>query len=203
MRNIVTVTKHTVYSYEELSENAQNAVKEWYLEGQCDLYYLFTEDCEEELKQLFPNSELKVQYSLNYCQGDGINIYGEIHLDELLEKFCNSFTEKERKFFNWIFSEYGTSYQMNPNKFYNYCICSQNNFSEDMDWWMESNYMRNIPKNTLEKFNQLAGEFLDSLCGNLEKKGYDFFYEVDDEELEDICRCNELEFTADGKIFFT
>ena len=34
---------------------------------------------------LFPNSNLKVEYSLNYCQGDGLNIYGELNIKDILK----------------------------------------------------------------------------------------------------------------------
>lgn len=90
MREITNI--FNVYRYAELSQAAKEKVREWYLEGQSNLSYIFTEDCENRLAELFPNSDLEVQYSLGYCQGDGFNIYGEIRLDELLEKIAGKFT---------------------------------------------------------------------------------------------------------------
>lgn len=126
MRKITEIREFNVYKFDELSQAAKEKVRDWYLEGQSDLSYIFTEDCENRLAELFPNSDLKVQYSLSYCQGDGFNIYGEIQLDELLEKIAEKFTEKELKFFKWAFSEYDTSYTMKQNNHYCYCICSDN-----------------------------------------------------------------------------
>lgn len=195
-----TITRaYEVYEYKELCEEAKEKVKEWYLEGQeaC----IFTESCVEYLKELFPNSELEVEYSLNYCQGDGFNIYGTIYLDEVLEKIADKFTAKELKFFRWIFNLYGSSYKMESNRHYCYCICSRNDFTEDILDWLEQDGMRGIPTETLRKFNKLVGEYLDDLCKEFEKNGYEYFYEVSDEDLRETCEANEWTFTAEGKLF--
>ena len=199
MSRIVTI-EYRVYKFKELSSKAKEAVKNWYLD---DPYIrdFFTEDCEQYLKNLFPNSELKVEYSLNYCQGDGFNIYGKIYLDEVLERIVDKFTEKEKKFFKWVFNHYGSSFIMESNRRYCYCICSRNDFSEDILCCMEDDYMRGIPTETLKKFNKLVGEYLDNLCKEFEEDGYNYFYEISDEDLEDICEANEWEFTSDGKLF--
>lgn len=201
MSRIVTVTtEYTVCKFEELSDEAKEAVKRWYLNDPC-MVEMFTENCEQDLENLFPKSELKVEYSLNYCQGDGFNIYGKIYLDEVLEKIADKFTEKEMKFFKWVFNEYGSSYKMESNRHYCYCICSRNDFSEDILCNMEDDNMRGIPTETLKKFNKLVGEYLDNLCKEFEKEGYSFLYEISDEDMQETCEANEWEFTADGSLF--
>lgn len=195
-----TITRaYEVYEYKELNAEAKEKVKQWYLEGQeaC----IFTDMCKEDLKNLFPNSELEVEYSLSYCQGDGFNIYGKIYLDEVLEKIAEHFTAKELKFFEWAFNRYGSAYKMEANRHYCYCICSRNDFAEDILSDMEYEQMRGIPTATLEKFSKLVGEYLDSLCGDFEKSGYAYFYEVSDEDLREACEANEWTFTADGEFF--
>lgn len=194
------ITKeYTVYDYAELSNDAKDKVKEWYLEGiEPDI---FTENCLMRLEELFPNSNLKVQYSIAYCQGDGFNIYGEISLDEVLDHIRNNFTEKEHRFLRLAFDNYGSSYTMPVNGWYAYCICSRNNFTENFIDDMESDSIRDIPYETMEKFNNLAGEYLDNLCGEFEKRGYSYFYEASDEDVEEACEANEWTFTADGKLF--
>lgn len=195
-----TITRaYEVYEYKELCEEAKEKVKEWYLKGQ--EAYIFTDMCKEDLKNLFPNSELEVEYSLSCCQGDGFNIYGTIYLDEVLEKIAEHFTAKELKFFEWAFNRYGSAYKMEANRHYCYCICSRNDFAEDILSDMEYEQMRGIPTATLEKFSKLVGEYLDSLCGDFEKSGYAYFYEVSDEDLREACEANEWTFTADGEFF--
>lgn len=199
MREITEIRKFNVYRFAELSEDAKEKVRDWYLEGQES--FIFTEDCMIRLKEIFPNSDLKVEYSLNYCQGDGFNIYGKIYLDEILEKIAEHFTEKELKFFKWAFNEFGSSYEMQSNNRYCYCICSRNDFAEDLIDDMEYNSYRNIPEKTIEKFNKLAGEYLESLCKKFEKYGYDFFYNVSEEDLQEYCEDNNYEFLEDGEFY--
>ena len=202
MRKITETREFNVYNFNELSKEAKERVRSWYLEWQSsELGYIFEDDCMERLKELFPDSDLKIQYSLNSCQGDGFNIYGEICLDELLEKIAEKFTEKELKFFKWAFSEYGTSYKMASNNYYCYCICSRNDFMEDIFYEMDDCYSRNIPKKTMEKFNKIAGKYLDNLCGEFEKDGYDWFYKISDKDLQEYCECNSYEFMEDGKLY--
>lgn len=71
-----TVTEaYNVYTYIELSEEAKEKVNQWYLDDPMKsetISDIFTED----LKKLFPGRNLKMQYSLGDCQGDGLNIYG-------------------------------------------------------------------------------------------------------------------------------
>lgn len=88
-----TVQKmYKVFSFSELSEKAKDKVRQWYLND--DLRTdIFTEDCLYRLGELFPNSDLKVEYSLGYCQGDGLNIYGDLRLDDVMEYIKDNFTE--------------------------------------------------------------------------------------------------------------
>lgn len=195
-----TVTEsYNIYSFSELSLEAKEKVREWYLKGQEP--FVFTSMCLERLSELFPKSDLKVQYSLSYCQGDGFNIYGTIHLDELFEKIQDHFSEKEIRFFKWSLSEFYDSCKMQVNNHYCYCICNRNDFIEDLVYDMECNNIRNIPEKTLEKFNEAAGEYLINLCNYFEEQGYDYFYEVSEEILEEYCESNEYEFLENGELF--
>ena len=78
----VNVT-YKIYEFSELSEDVKAKVKEWYLNN----FYQneeFLDICKEELSHRFPKSDLKVQYSLSYCQGDGLNVYGTLNLKDVL-----------------------------------------------------------------------------------------------------------------------
>lgn len=74
---------YEVYDYEELDVKAKEKAKQWYLDNTFREETL-TEIFEEDLTEVFPESNLKVQWSLSNCQGDGVNIYGELHLDDIL-----------------------------------------------------------------------------------------------------------------------
>lgn len=102
-----------VYRFEELNEKAKKVVKQWYLDGQDSSD--FNDILKSELDLFFPNSELNANYSLNYCQGDGVNIHGIISLKDVLEfstlhqlnefypKMKEVFTEKTNKNFEFLF----------------------------------------------------------------------------------------------------
>lgn len=199
MRKITEIREFNVYKFEELSQAAKEKVRDWYIEGQEP--EIFTESCMMRLSELFPNSDLKVQYSLNYCQGDGLNIYGTIRHDELLEKIAENFTEKEMKYLQWVVKEFGYECKMEENNHYCYCICSRNDFTEDLAYDMENNWIRGIRYDVLEKFNKLAGQYLDNLCKEFEENGYDWFYEISDEDLQEHCEANDYEFLEDGKFY--
>lgn len=191
---------YKVFSFSELSEIAKDKVRQWYLEDwtRTDI---FTEDCQYYLESLFPNSDLKVEYSLGYCQGDGLNIYGDLRLDDVMEHIKDNFTEKELRFFNWVFREIADEYTMPANDWYHYCICDRHDYLEDVVWKCENNYYRNIPYDLIERFEGLTQDYMSELCGQLEQDGYKWFYEPDDDEIEDSCEANEWYFDEDGDFF--
>ena len=69
MREIIK--KFNVYQYSELSDEAKAKVRSWYIDDPFRAEEL-TDMINEDLKNLFPNSELKVEWSLSSCQGDGV-----------------------------------------------------------------------------------------------------------------------------------
>lgn len=203
MRTTTITTTYEVYHFAELSESAKQTVRQWYLDGQDSEF--FTEDCEMLLKEYFPKSELKVQYSLGYCQGDGLNIYGEMNLNDIyryiLDRKPELFTEKEKRYLEWVIQEYGTDVKLESNWRYCYCRADSYDFIYDITEDMEYNSIRGIKTEVLEKFNTAAQDCLSDLCGEFEESGYNYFYEIEDADLEDWCEANEYEFTEDGSVF--
>lgn len=188
------------YRYNELSDEAKGKVKAWYLDDDM-LIDLFTEDCENYIHELFPVSELKISYSLSYCQGDYFNIYGTIYLDELLDRitkeYPNPFTAKEIKFFNHVFNRFGSSLHL---KWGDWCTCKSADYIEDIVITLEDYDYRSIPYSTLDKFNEYAQDYMKRLCRKLSDNGYDFFYEVDEDTLDDYCESNDYWFDEDGNM---
>ena len=60
---------------------------------------------------------------------------------------------------------------------------------------------KNINVEALTKFEKLVRGIFRTLCRSYEKQGYEYFYEISDEDLEEMCEANEYEFLADGTIF--
>lgn len=203
--------EYNVYKYNELSDKAKEKVKEWYLEGRDE--YIFTEICEEDLHNLFGENELKVQYSLGYCQGDGFNIYGKVSAKNILncleehnggtqlEEFENVLTEKEKKTILHYAEECG-DVELPVNNRYCYCTARYSDIADDWEYQLE-NYSeyKNINKEALEKFESMVHGIFEKLCASYEEQGYDYFYEISEEDLEEMCEANGYEFLEDGTVF--
>lgn len=175
------MVEYKVYKFEELSDKAKTKVKEWYLEGREP--YMFTEDCEQDLCNLFGENNLEVQYSLSYCQGDGFNIYGKVSAEAILsclekhnggtqlEQFENVLTDKEKKTILHYAEQCG-EIELPINNRYCYCITRYVDIAEEWEYQLENYFgYSNINKEVLEKFEELVKEIFETLCGAYEKWG--------------------------------
>lgn len=184
-----------LYTYNELSEEAKNKAKNWYLEGrEVDF---FSEVCISRLTELFPKSDLKVEFSLSYCQGDGLNIYGHINMDDLLEYIKSDLSNSEYKAMTHYISVAGSDVEMPCNRRYSYCICDSTDYVEQLESDLERLEYRNINEDALNNFNHYARVALSRLCSEFENDGYSYFYEVREEEIVDA----GYEFTEDGEVY--
>lgn len=205
----VTITKtYDVYKYNELSNSAKEKVKEWYLQGQEP--FIFSDDCKQDLYNLFGNNDLDVQYSLGYCQGDGFNIYGKIDAENIfnclekhnggtqLAKFENVLTEKEKKTILHYAEECG-EIELPMNSRYCYSLADYIDIAEDWEYKLVD--YKNLNTEVIKKFEKLVRDIFRTLCRSYEKWGYEYFYEISEEDLEEMCEVNEWEFLEDGTIF--
>lgn len=199
-----TITRtYQVYTYDELSEKAKEKVKEWYIDDPTRTD-IFTEDIDYFLQENFSDSDLKVQYSLAYCQGDGLNIYGKLYCRDMLDKInWDNFTEKQQKFIKWAITEICPyAYGVIPsNRHYCYCIAENADFTGDISEELENLRMRDIDYNALDKWEKACIAYFEELCGKFEREGYEYFYNPSEEEISDCCEANEYTFTEDGKFF--
>ena len=224
-----TITKeYEVYTFDELSDKAKENVRQWYLDDETRTWD-FTDMVNEDLNEKFPNSELKVEYSLGYSQGDGLNIYGSLDGEDALNYVKSELSPQEISDINLIISD--ITLKLKSNNRYQYCIVDRQDFvgqifevaadeawyhyeqthdnaNGDLDWenYSEASALREAYSPTFE-------ESIDVFCGTLEKKlmkfckvweeeGYSWFYEIDDNELSEMCEVNNWEFDEDGKIMY-
>ena len=202
--------EYNVYKYNELSEEAKEKVREWYLNGQET--FIFTDDCKMDLYNLFGKNNLDVQYSLAYCQGDGFNIYGTIDAESIfscleshnggtqLKKFESMLTYKEKKTVLHYAQECG-EVELPMNNRYCYSLADYIDIVEEWAWKLEYACYRDINVEVLKKFEKLVRGIFSTLCKYYEDWGYNYFYEVSDEDLEEACEANDWEFYEDGTIF--
>lgn len=212
MRTVTVTNKYEVYKFNELSNNAKEVVKRWYLDGQDSSVY--TDMCMEDLGALFGyDNNLEVEYSLGYCQGDGFNIYGEINAEDIfnclenhnggtqLEKFENVLTDKEKRTI-LCYQKECKDIKLPHNFRYGYCMADYIDIVDDWSYDLEyCSEFENINYEVLKKFEDMVKDIFSTLCNSYEKGGYEYFYEIDEADLEEFCEANEYEFLADGTLF--
>lgn len=208
-----TVTKtYHVYHFEELDEDGKEAAKQEYLNDPCRCDD-FSDTLKYDLENLFPNSKLKAQFSLCSCQGDGVNIYGDLDIRDvfgLIEKnlagdrfsfLKNYLTEKEKKAVLFYFGQEGWTVELPVNREYAYCMADHLDFIWDLMDSLEMDGIAKVNKKALEKLHNMIVQVIKGLCRDYEKDGYEYYYEISDEDMQDLCEANEWEFYSDGSLY--
>lgn len=203
------IDSYNVYNYSELSskskEVAESEVKECTMDVKNDMLH---DAILENLKCLFPNSRLKVQYSLSYCQGDGLNIYGELNTDDLLNYIQENengkkiaadyyFTELELKRIKHYL--YQTYYHIpvpeNASR-YSYDYSDRIDIAEDIKYILLNDLCyRNVDKGLIQDIENIVKDIFHGLNSYWENEGYEYLYNVTEDEL------NDYEFYENGKIY--
>lgn len=209
MRKIKVVTEYELYKYEELNSEAKEKAKRNYLDNLEPA--LFTDEVETDLKTVFPNSNLKVQYSLNYCQGDGLSVYGSLDFEDIFNIFkgndypvliegIDPFTEKEIKTLRFYANEKGAlniDCDCRYPFFRDWCY----NFADDWIETFECNGFSFIRTELIYRFEKAIKTIMRRYCKKWEDAGYKFFYEIDDESMEEMSNDGGLEYLADGTLY--
>lgn len=198
-----TITKTIeLYRYSELSEDARECVKQWYLDGLDP--GMFLDECTDWLKYKYGLFDMNVQFSLGYSQGDGLNIYGAVTFWELEEKIMkdSTFTQKELKRLHFYYKQMYNNIRIPANP--RYCYDYSNHIDFATEWIAELEYdrIRNIDEQLIYRFEDYLKQVFRSINAELEQHGYDFFYEISDSDLSDICDANDWYFTANGTYYF-
>lgn len=209
-----TVTEtYNVYTYPELSEEAKEKAKQWYLDDDFRNNE-FKEFYTEDLHNIFINSDLKMQYSLGYCQGDGLNIYGKLDLMDIFKAICNRsycgdtfkdfwniISEHEQKTIEAYMEVCGRNIELPYNSRYSYCVSDKTDFAEEWIEKLEYQQYKNIQVDTIRKMEKLVANVFTMLSNTYEKYGYKYFYEPDEEEVIEVCEANGWEFLEDGTFY--
>ena len=53
----------------------------------------------------------------------------------------------------------------------------------------------------MEKFESMVHGIFEKLCASYEEQGYNYFYEIEEDDLEEMCEVNGYEFLEDGTTF--
>jgi len=186
-----------VYSFNELSNEAQQKAIEKYRNGS-EIYLEFFNDAAiEQINNSGFYDDVKLQYSLSYCQGDGLS-FSCNHFDseKLKSIFKDILGEGKEKTIELIYNDCNFVCTANNG---NYCFASKN----DIDFTFE-NYNReyqNIKEVVGNVLTKIENKYLE-LCKQLEKQGYsEIEYQQSDEAIKETILANDYEFTKDGNQF--
>lgn len=203
-----------LYTYDELSEEAKEKAKQDYLqfhgEADGDVFYDMIMD---NLSEQFPNSDLDVQYSLSYRQGDGLNIYGKVSMNDFMPYFNATDNSKSEmlRYIDYLNDYYGTAYvklSENQQRYeYSYKFIDIKNAQyavddiiSDLQKYEDFEDIANINEDTIKDFVAQVYEYFQELDRTWENTGYEFFYEISDEEMQEISDANEYEYYEDGRL---
>lgn len=207
----VVTRKYKVYKYSELGEAAKEKVKEWYLDDDARPQML-TETFKESLSAHFPDSNLNVQWSLSNCQGDGVNIYGTVNIDNLFafltdenSGYKDRLTDDEICRLREIDSICGIEIDLPVNRHYCYSMANYLEFAEDtyenVKDYCDADYDIDGAEVLLKKFESVVKNVFKQMSSDFEMSGYRYLYEIDDEEVQESCEANEWMFLEDGSFF--
>ena len=192
-----------VFKFEELSEKSQNKIME---NERCFWQDDFELCIQNFIENNFPNSNLKYQYSLNYCQGDGFKFYGKIDIRDIVKIVSLSVSEIE--ILNEI--EGYLYFKKHYNKRYCYSLTFNEYFNIDKILSiLEYDYKENAVlfdysficyENILNKILNGLREFFNKEEKNFEEYGYKILYPT----AEDLIKEEyfyDYEFFKNGDIF--
>ena len=210
-----------VYEYSELSKDAKEVVRDWYVR-EFHTPYTFYDMVKVDLNVLFGNDcDLDVEFSLGHCQGDGLNVYGRIdanrvidlmssariqyivkwddcglnhdELDELRE-WCDEYSDIHYNDIGYI------DVPQHEYDRYGYSLADQIEFAEN---WSTELYYHGVDDNAnvIGKFEDACRNLFSRINDMYEKMGYDWMYEVSDEELSEELSDMGLEFLENGKVY--
>jgi len=183
-----------VFKFEELSETAQTLAIQKYRESNHIFMEPFNEGAIEKIKEA-GFTEPKLQYSLSYCQGDGLSFSAEKYT-KLEDLFNEVLGEGKKKTAKVLAENCTTVMSGNTNR---YCYASRS----DIDVYLE-NYTSSYNKSDRmdEVVNKVMTKLEDlylKLCKQLENDGYaDIEYQDSDESIKETLIANEYEYNEDG-----
>lgn len=207
MRKIVK--EINIYKFDELKEETQNKLIKDFKEILInDNFDMLSENFNYILKEDYNLYNFEINYSLSYCQGDGVCFYNNKYNLLSYEVLKNKDIENAN-----IFEKYIIENDLINDKLlyylcegYNLGIFKRNsNYSYASTCFIDYEYYYNDDEEgTTSDYIDLIAEKLYilylSTCEELEKIGYSN-YDVSNQEVKEYIEDNEFEFLENGEIY--
>lgn len=204
----IPAVSYDVFTFDELSdqakETAKDHVRDDILHWRGEDNFIFTEDCENAIAELFPNSSLNVQYSLSSRQGDGFNTYGKLKANDLLNVDLSlyplngsSIKPLSDKDAIKAVCDKADLYDIDLDENRHYCYSLADRIEVVPSYEAE---LTDDDVKLLNELEQFARAVMGRINRQFEDDGYKWFYEVTDEDIADEIEMRDYEFTEDGEI---
>jgi hypothetical protein len=180
-----------VFKYEELGEKAKKRAKEKYGDT-FDYSDCVTSEFECVLQQ-YGYGDCKLEWSLGYCQGDGVAFYGKVDVEDWWRKRGRTLFSKEekRKLLKYYKEDSDLSIAICRNSFGHH-YSHYNTMYVEVTWGN---------KELLELLEGAVLEDIKDISKELARQGYkDLEHYYSEESFAETAEANEWEFFADGTL---
>jgi hypothetical protein len=203
--------KVEIFKFDELSEEAKEKVL-------CNFRYGDYYDCNgvnQEIEDMITlkiaeygfskfNEDAVIEFSLGYCQGDGVAFYGYVDFDTWIANHKDNFTPKEIARLNWINDTIGMKMKTVRNSFgYQYSHARTMNVELlEHDYDIENYRGAKELNEVLNRAQIIFRDEIRALSHECEKLGYEVLERYQSEEyIKETIEANDYEFLANGKIY--
>lgn len=194
------IIEKEIYSFSELSEKAKEKAIQDFL-ATCIRDEDFYEDLKYCARETF-GDEVSVQMCLSSCQGDGINVYGDVDIEKILSENKYFFAEKEYRSLTWYNSQGYLDISLPYNRRYCYCMADYLDSGADIADDIAYRYsLRDINISAIEKLRNLIVDKVEEFCNEMERAGYNYICEISEEEFSEMAEDNRWEFLEDGTLY--
>lgn len=184
-----------VYNFNELSHEAKQIAIENF-RGKSEVFLdFFNDEAKEIINERGFKGNIKLQYSLSNCQGDGLSFGCEwFSSQKLHEIFVEVLGTGKDKTIETILNN---SYFTLKGNTGHYCYAHKN----DLEYIFDDNINAPNIEEVVGKVEEKLMEIYLDLCKELEEIGYnEIEYQYSDEYISELLEVNEYEFTEYGKI---
>lgn len=182
-----------LFEYQELNEKAKEVVKDMCLSFKES--YIFTGMILKEISEIYGIDTIDISYSLGYCQGDGACMYGNVYFDETSDTFKKIvFSDLSDVEIKEVVDNYDYICFDKVNTRYSHANTVDISLYSDCGYDEISDYLYDKVMNNIKRLYY-------KLCKEIEDRGYEYFFEISEQEIEEICDSNLFLFLQDGKLY--
>lgn len=194
----INAPKIRAYRYNELSDDVKTTLINNYLNNNIEF---FKEDFENDLRDIFPNSELTAAISWLCCQGDGANIYGKIDFSDFIKVWNAPIKDKKTMLFYISKSLYYYEFTANARYSYSCKFIDKKEIdalTDEFIYYLSD--LRGVNRELITRFYTDLINYFENLDVKLYRDLYEFIYNPDADAIGEYYDANGYLFTKTGDV---